>query len=107
MRQSLRASAYTVRATNSHVYKPTLTLPSHQSRRSLQECDVASHRRLSSQLVTCSLVVARIINDDEHADPTTAVADKRRDVTKRPISHAAIVDAYDWDDVHPSRCVIL
>jgi hypothetical protein len=46
-------------------------------------------------------VVARIINDDEHADPTTAVADKR------PISHAAIVDAYDWDDVHPSRCVIL
>jgi hypothetical protein len=53
------------------------------------------------------LVVARTINDDEQADPTTPAADKRRSVAGRQVSHAAIIDAYDWDDVHPSRCVIL
>lgn len=28
-------------------------------------------------------------------------------LARKTITHATIIDAYDWDDVHPSRCVIL
>jgi hypothetical protein len=48
-----------------------------------------------------------MLNDDEKAAPANSTVGDFADLAKRSLSHATIVDAYNWDDVHPSRCVIL
>lgn len=49
-----------------------------------------------------------MLNDTEKAAPVKpTLGDRTQRHAKQLLSHATIVDAYDWDDVHPSRCVIL
>jgi hypothetical protein len=48
-----------------------------------------------------------MLNDDEKAAPVQSTLGKCADLAQTALPHAKIVEAYDWDDVHPSRCVIL
>jgi hypothetical protein len=48
-----------------------------------------------------------MLNDDEKAAPARSTLSKCADHAETLLSRAKIVEAYDWDDVHPSRCVIL
>ena len=59
------------------------------------------------QLVTPFAAVARMLHDDEKAAPARSTFGKCADHAETLLSRAKIVEAYDWDDVHPSRCVIL
>jgi len=47
-----------------------------------------------------------MLNDDEKAAPRTTLR-RCADKAETLLTHAKIVEAYDWDDVHPSRCIIL
>jgi hypothetical protein len=47
-----------------------------------------------------------MLNDDEKAASVPSTLGKCADNAQAALSHAKIVEAYDWDDVHPSRCVI-
>jgi hypothetical protein len=48
-----------------------------------------------------------MLDGTEPVDPIRPAADKRHGVAGRSFLHATIIEAYDWDDVHPSRCVVL
>jgi len=48
-----------------------------------------------------------MLNDDEKAAPARLTLGGCAEQTESLFSHATIIDAYDWDDVHSSRCVIL
>jgi hypothetical protein len=51
-----------------------------------------------------------MLNDDENAAPVRTTLGRCADLAQTALSHqkrARIVEAYDWDDVHPSHCVIL
>jgi hypothetical protein len=48
-----------------------------------------------------------MLNDDEKAAPARSTLGKCADHAESLLSRAKIIEAYDWDDVHPSRCVIL
>lgn len=58
-------------------------------------------------MVTPLAVVARMLNDGEKAALAQPTLDGCAATAETPYSRSTIVDAYDWDDVHPSRCVIL
>jgi len=48
-----------------------------------------------------------MLNDDEKAAPAQTTLGKCANHAAKMLPHATIVEAYDWDDVHPSRCVVL
>jgi hypothetical protein len=48
-----------------------------------------------------------MLNDDEKAAPARSALGRRANHAETLLSRAKVVEAYDWDDVHPSRCVIL
>jgi hypothetical protein len=51
-----------------------------------------------------------MLNDDDNAAPVRTTLGGCADLAQTALSprkRAKIVEAYDWDDVHPSRCVIL